>query len=88
MTGGDIAQIGRVAVEEPVEHGGAARIRQQVRLIADEAASRRMEEEPLAAGAGGAHVAQFGAPLGLARIKSCPSVRRLPVSLKAKYRIP
>ena len=34
------------------------------RLIADEAAGRGMEDEALAAGAGGAHVLQFGAALG------------------------
>ena len=43
---------------------GAARVGQELGLIADEAAGRRMEDEALAAGAGRAHVLQVGAALG------------------------
>src|SRR6516164_2269012 len=42
----DLAPIGTIAVEQPVHDRGAARVGEQLAVIADEAARRRQEHEP------------------------------------------
>ena len=44
----DVALVRRVAVEQPVHDRGAARVGEQLALIADQAARRREEHEPRA----------------------------------------
>ena len=63
VAAGDLAEVGRIGVEQAVHDRRAARVRQKLRLVADEAAGGRMEHDALAANAGGAHVAHFGAAL-------------------------
>src|SRR5579883_1787320 len=58
----DRALIGRVAVEEPAHDAGAARVRQEFALVADEAAGRRLEDQPLLAAARGPHLLELALP--------------------------
>ena len=51
-------------MEQAVHHGGAARVGQQLALVADQAARRHVEHQALAAAAGGAHLRQVAAALG------------------------
>src|SRR5262249_9467303 len=60
---GDLAFVWYPAVEQAVHHGGAARIGQELALVADETPRRRVEHEPQAATAGGAHLLELAAPL-------------------------
>ena len=55
---------GRVGVEQAVHDGGAARVGQQLALVADQAARRHVEHEALAAAAGRAHLDEIAAALG------------------------
>src|SRR5581483_7158217 len=59
-----VALVGHVAVEQAVHHRGAARVRHELALVADEAARRHVEDEPLTAAAGGAHLHEVAAALG------------------------
>src|SRR6267142_165556 len=56
----DIALVRRIVVEQTVHDGGAAGVRQQFALIADQAAGRRVEHQPLPVTAGGTHLNQLG----------------------------
>ena len=50
-------------MEQPVEDRGAARVGEELGLIADQPAGRRMEDEARAAAARGPHLEQLGAAL-------------------------
>ena len=51
-------------MKQAVHHRGAARVGQQLAVIADEAARRRIEDEPHAAAAGGTHLDELALALG------------------------
>src|SRR5262249_29363748 len=55
----DRTLIGRIAVEEPAHDAGAARVAEELALIADEAARRGKEGQALLAAARGAHVLEL-----------------------------
>ncbi|CCV04643.1 hypothetical protein MESS2_1340046 [Mesorhizobium metallidurans STM 2683] len=57
------ALVGLIGMEQPVHHGGAARIGQQFRLVADQAARRRVEDDALAVAAGRAQLDHLGLAL-------------------------
>ena len=61
---GDLAAVRRVGVKQAVHHRGAARVGQQLAMIADQAARRRIEDQPHAAAAGGTHLDQLALALG------------------------
>ena len=61
---GDLALERRVVVEQAVHDGGAARVGQQLALVADQAAGRHVEHQALAAAARGAHLHEVAAALG------------------------
>ncbi len=54
---------GAYVVEQAAHHRGAARVGQELALIADEAARRRVEDDPHLAAAGGTHVLHLGLAL-------------------------
>src|SRR5262249_61974923 len=54
--------VGRIAVEEPAHDAGAAGVGEELALVADEAAGRRQEREPLLAAAGGPHLPELALP--------------------------
>ena len=54
----------RVGVEQPVHDGGAARVGEQLALVADQAARRRVEHQPQAVAAGRLHLQHLGFAFG------------------------
>ena len=60
---GDLALVGRVLVENAVHHGGAAGVGQQLRLVAEQAARRRIEHHAGPAAARWAHLEKFALAL-------------------------
>ncbi len=54
----------RIVMEQAVHDAGAARVGEELALIADQPAGRRVEHEALAAAAGGPHLDQLGLALG------------------------
>ncbi|CDX42319.1 conserved hypothetical protein [Mesorhizobium sp. ORS 3359] len=60
---GQFALVRLIGEEQPVHHRGAARVGQQFRLVADQAARRRMEDEALAVSAGRAQLDHLGLAL-------------------------
>ena len=61
---GDRALVGRIAVEHAVDDAGAARVGEELAVIADQPARRRQEGQPRLARAGRAHVGQFALAVG------------------------
>ena len=59
----DRSLVRRVVAEHPVHDAGAAGIGQELAVIADQAAGRRMEHQPCLARAGGAHLLHLAAAL-------------------------
>src|SRR6266404_4074279 len=59
----DIALVGRIAVEQAVDDGGAAGVGEQFALIADQAPGGRIEYQPQTMTAGGAHLDHLGLAL-------------------------
>ncbi len=59
----DLALVGLIIVEQPVHDGRAARVGQKLRLIADQAARGRVEDEALAVAARGAQLDHLGLAL-------------------------
>src|SRR5262245_50699894 len=58
---GDVALERSPAVEEAVHHGGAARVGQELALVTDETARRRIEDEPPSPATGGPHLLKLAA---------------------------
>ncbi len=51
-------------MEQAIHHRGAARVGEQLALVAEQAARRNVEHEPYARAARGAHLHHLGAALG------------------------
>src|SRR5262245_48400941 len=58
-----VSLMGGIAVEYTVEHGGTAAVGEELALVADQPAGRRVEHKPNAAAAGWAHLDHLGLAL-------------------------